>query len=236
MLLFHAGTPFPLLAEGTYSYSDAQKHAERVDGWLGLQTTQIESALYERGCMARAPNSSRDHQQLWIGLATQNLLTPYVEIRRILHRLNPQPGDTVVDLGAAYGRIGFVMGRHYPQVRFVGYEFVGERLRESQKCLQKFKFSNVRMEHADLSAPGFMPEEAGFYFIYDYGKPAAIEKTLHDLRKIASRRPIKIVARGQTIQQSIASRHTSWLKKVGTAESNGRSSIYLSLDKRAPSH
>jgi precorrin-6B methylase 2 len=230
MLQFHPGLPFPLLKEGTYTYADAQNHAERVDGWLGLQTLRVESALNERGCMARAPNSTQDHQQLWIGLATQNLLTPYVEIRRILGILNPQPGDTVVDLGAAYGRIGFVIGQHYPDVQFLGYEFVGERLRESQKCLQRLKFQNVKMEHADLSAPGFIPDEARFYFIYDYGKPRAIEKTLHDLRRIAQRRRIEIVARGQTCQQAIASRHTSWLKKQCLAESNGRSSIYISLE------
>jgi protein-L-isoaspartate O-methyltransferase len=234
MLTFHPNIPFPLLAEGAYSYAEAQSHSERVDRWLGLQTSQVEEILSLRGCLARAPNATRDHQQLWIGLATQNLLTPYIEIRRILESLKMKSGETVIDLGAGYGRMGFIIGRHHPEIQFVGYEFVGERLREAKKCLARMKFTNVRMEHADLNSPSFTPASAEYYFIYDYGKPAAIEKTLHDLRRIAEARrnlgqTITVVARGKTCQQSIASRH-SWLKKICTSEPNGRSSIYRTRD------
>ncbi|MEQ1876078.1 MAG: class I SAM-dependent methyltransferase [Bdellovibrionia bacterium] len=224
MLVFHAGTPFPLMDEDSYSYPEAQAHAERVDKWLGLQTERIENALVETGCRASAPNSTKDHQNLWIGLATESLLTPYVEIRGLLHFLKPKPSETVIDLGAAYGRVGIVIGHHYPQVQFIGYEFVGERLRESQRLLGRLKYPNVRMEHADLASKAFQPARADYYFIYDYGKPAAIEKTLHDLRRFAENREIKVIARGPTCPTVIASRH-KWLVKL---EKCGRSTVFVS--------
>lgn len=210
--------------EDSYSYSEAQAHAERVDQWLGLQTNRIEEALIETGCNARAPNSQKDHQNLWIGLATQSLLTPYVEIRTLLHFLKPKPFEAIVDLGAAYGRMGIVVGHHYPDVNFIGYEFVGERLRESQRLLKKLRYPNVKMEHADLSSPGFLPARADYYFLYDYGKPAAIEKTLHDLRRIAETKPITVIARGPTCPATIATRH-KWLSKLDKC---GRSTVFVS--------
>ena len=36
-----------------------------------------------------------------------------------------------------------------------------------------------------MSSPSFEPAKASYYFIYDYGKPSAIEKTLYDLKRIA---------------------------------------------------
>jgi protein-L-isoaspartate O-methyltransferase len=227
MMMFHPSHPFPLLDEGAYSYAESQANAETADKWLGLQTSKVESVLSERGCFSRAPNANQDHQQLWIGLATQNLLTPYLEIRRILKLLNPQPGQLIADLGAAYGRMAFVVGHHYPNVHFVGYEFVGERLKEGARCLTRLGYKNVRMQHADLSSKDFAPAEADYYFIYDYGKPKAIEKTLYDLRRIAELKSIRVVARGKACQSAIASRH-SWLKKIQNSESSGRSSIYRS--------
>lgn len=227
MLQFHPNDPYPLFSAEDFSYSEIQSHSEAVDRWLGLQVEEIEYSLAKVGCRSRAPGSGGEHQQLWFGLASRSLLTPYSEIRSLLARLQLQPGSTVVDLGAGYGRMGFVIGRHHPSVSFIGYEYVGERVREARRCLEKMNYSSARMVHADLSSPTFNPEPADHYFMYDYGTQKAIEKTLHDLRRIARRRPITIVGRGRHCRMAIESRHY-WLAKKFPLEPEGRTTVYVS--------
>lgn len=128
-------------------------------------------------------------------------MTLYVELRAILHQLIPQPGQTVVDLGAAYGRLGFIIGRHYRGVRFVGYEYAGERLEEGRRCLTRFVSKehsrDFRLIHADLASKSLHLEEADIYFIYDFGALNVIEKILFDLRRLSNSRTITVVGRGR---------------------------------------
>src|SRR5690606_13371721 len=123
----------------------------------------------------------------------QSMLTPYIEIRILLESLQLPSGSRVVDLGAGYGRMGFVIGKNYPQLEFIGYEMVPERVEEACRVLNRFAYPNVRMEECDLSAPSFRPEPADCYFLYDYGTRADVEKTLLDLQSIARARPITVV-------------------------------------------
>ena len=174
MIPFNPADPYPLLSPESkdplaeHSYLETQDHAAKVDAWLGLKVDDVESYLTKKGCRSRAPGALREQQQLWIGLASKSLLTPYTEIRSLLHRLNPPPGSTIVDLGTGYGRMGFVVGRHYPDVNFIGYEYVGERIKEGRRCMTPLKFAHVSLEHADLSDPAFVPAVAEYYFIYDF--------------------------------------------------------------------
>lgn len=213
MIAFQPSEPFPQIAADFYEYADAQAHADRVDKWLGLNIDAVERKLGERGCLARAVSDNREHQELWIGLAVKSLLTPYVEIRSLLSALGPRPGHSVVDLGAAYGRMGFVIERHFPGVRFTGYEYVGERVEEGRRAFARHGLRASELEHADLSASGFRPAPADIYFLYDYGTSKAIEKTLHDLRRIALGRDIALVARGARCREAIQQRHP-WLTQM----------------------
>ncbi|MDZ4676742.1 MAG: class I SAM-dependent methyltransferase [Oligoflexia bacterium] len=224
MISFLNSDPYPLLPSESHSYAQAQQHSHHVDEWLGLQSEKIEKNLSENGCALKAGHS-KERQELWIGLAVKSLLTPYTEIRSMLEKLNPQAGSVVVDLGAAYGRMGFVIGRHYPDVNFVGYEFVGERVKEGRRCLEAFKYNLVKLEHADLSSPDFTPLNADYYFIYDYGNEKAVEKTLHDLRRIAQTREITVIGRGRLSRELIERRHP-WLSRMKTPEHCGHISIY----------
>lgn len=217
MIPFQPADPFPLLDVDSIETAHAQSHADSVDRWLGLDIKSAESALAVRGCRSRADSNSRDHQELWIGLAIRSLLTPYVEIRALLHSLGLSPGQSVVDLGAAYGRMGFVIERHFPGVCFTGYEFVGERVEQARRCYVRHGLRASKMEHADLSAPDFRPIPADVYFLYDYGTPKAIEKTLHDLRRISLGRDLVLVARGKRCQEAIGLRHPWLLQQRGSA-------------------
>jgi hypothetical protein len=203
-------------------YRAAQALSEHTDRWLGLETALTEQAL--SGSDARQPGT-----QLWIGLPVQAMLTPYSELLQILEDLAPAPGQTVIDLGAGYGRMGFVIARHYPEVHFVGYELAAPRVREGLRCFQNQGLSPSRIQllHADISAASFTPPSADYYFIYDYGTRDAIQKTLEDLRTLASSRPITVVGRGRATRDTIERRHP-WLSQVISPQHRGNYSIYRS--------
>jgi len=207
---------FPALPIGHYTYSQAQDHSEEVDRWLGLRTEEIEAGL-----------RPVEGQNLWIGLPTRTLLTPYTEILEMLSRLRLLPGQTVVDLGAGYGRMGFVVGQHFPGVKFIGYEYVLARVEEARRCLNPWNFPDIRMEQANLADLAFSPAIADAYFLYDYGTREAIRKTLEDLRAIAARQPITVIGRGRASRDAIE-RETPWLSQVNRPEHHGNYTIYKS--------
>jgi hypothetical protein len=224
MIPFNPLDPFPLLSPDSHTYGDAQKHSEAVDNWLGLDTSRVEAQIIE-------DTFDDPTQQLWIGLAPKKLLTPYTEIRAFLDILKPPPGSTLVDLGAGYGRIGFVLTRHYPQVHFIGYEFVQQRVSEGMRCLAKFPHSLSRLYQIDLQTPAFKPAAAELYFLYDFGTREAIEKILQDLKRIAASRSITVVGRGRASRDAIERNHP-WLSQVCPPEHHAHSSIYRSSDDR----
>ncbi len=213
--------PYPLLPEITDL--EAMQHSEAIDHWLGFDIVTVEKLIH-----ARLGNSRLgDAQEYWVGLNIQSLLTPYTEIRKLLKLLEIKPGDRLIDLGAGYGRIGFVMGHYYPDSSFVGYEAVEERVQETHRCLKRWNFPNVQMELADLSAQNFKPEAADFYFIYDYGTRPAVEKTLEDLKEVARTRKITVIGRGRLSRDAIE-RHHPWLSQVHAPLHFKNYSIYFS--------
>lgn len=231
MVQFERRDPFPHLAPDSFSKKEARDHSREVDRYLGLNVDQIERQLTASGSSAPAKDASGDHQQLWFGLDPQDLLTPYIEIRATLESLKQdgffESSKHVVDLGAAYARMGFVIERHFSNVSFTGYEYVGERVFEAARALNKIGAQRSWIEHADLTSSSFQLPFADIYFIYDYGTPKAIEKTLHDLKRISSARQILIVARGRACRYSIESRH-AWLRKANPLAPERAITVYRS--------
>lgn len=220
MLKFDPLNPFPLLAEEGHSYADAQAHSTVVDAWLGLEVDAAEAIV--------SANPNEQDQNLWRDLPAKTLLTPYTELRRILGLLDPQPGDLVVDLGAAYGRMGFVIAEHYPGTQFVGYELADARVNAGVAAMKQRHLPNlIRLEKADLSSLEFRPETARFYFLYDYGSRRAIQKTLDDLREISVTKKIRVVGRGRAVRDAIE-RECPWLSQVNQPVHTSHFSIYSS--------
>ena len=222
MLPFVAANPYPLLTTQTHTYAEEQVHAAEVDRWLGLRTEEIERELV-------CNTAPEERKALWIGLPVRSLLTPYTEIRNILQHLQPRPAETVVDLGAGYGRIGFVMGKHFPESRFLGYEFVESRVAEANRCLKLRNIQNATVLQADLKAKLFAPQQAEYYFLYDYSTPASIQKTLNDLGSIAKLRKITVVGRGRSGRDLIEQQHP-WLSQVVRPQHGPHYSIYRSRE------
>lgn len=225
MLAFDPENPFPLVsAVDATNYAEAQLHSEAVDRWLGVETGRIEQEIKQEDA---ATQKNPQDQEFWIGLPVQRLLTPYTEIRLLLSQLNPPSHSTVIDLGAGYGRMGFVLGRHYPEVNFIGYEVVKKRVQEAKRCLALADCPRAQMVIADLADPGFRPLLADYYFLYDYGSRSAIEKTLQDLREIARSRTITVVGRGRASRDAIERDHP-WLSQVCEPRHFAHYSIYRS--------
>jgi len=213
MIDFDENNLFPLLDPCSFTYADAQAHAKKVDDFLGLQIETVETFLKQN---KKAPPDSEP----WIGLPSQALQTPYIEIRYILSLLGLKEGNHLIDLGAGYGRMGLVMKAHYPETKFTGYEFIPERVKEGSRMLPSLKVQ-------DLSLPDFTPEPADIYFIYDFGSRSAIQKTLLDLQSISRQRPIRVVGRGRSSRDAIERSHP-WLSQVISPTHYEHFSIYRS--------
>jgi len=197
-------------------------HSDQVDQWLGLRIEDTE-------CLIRPP-ASETRSELWTRLPARSFLTPYTELRSILEKVHPNAGQTIIDLGAGYGRMAFVLARHFPGVHFIGYEIAQERVAEATRALHALHPSaHAQLLSVDLSTPTFAPAAAPFYFLFDYGTEAAVSKTLEDLKKIASRQTICVIARGRLSRHLIDCRHP-WLSQVVPPWHAAHISIYRSAN------
>ncbi len=219
MLEFDPGNPFPLLELSPELYPASKRHAASVDEWLGLEVAATE---------ARLGKGPADSQERWLGRHSSIFLTPYVELRAWLEELKPGAGETVVDLGAGYGRLGFVMARHYSSTAFVGFELVRERVAAGSRALQRFGASNARLLEANIADPAWSPPAAEIYFIYDYGTKTAIAKTLADLRELSKKRGVRVVGRGRAVRDQIEREHP-WLGSVHAPLHRAHYSLYRSF-------
>ncbi len=218
MFEFNPADPFPHLPLEPSSYPAAKRHAAMADRWLGIEVEKVEAKIRDPG----------DGQQRWLDRHPSIFLTPYVELRAWLEQLRPEAGSAVVDLGAGYGRLGFVLARHFPECRFLGFELVPERVKEAAKALERFGAGRASMLQADISDPSWKPPVAEIYFIYDYGTREAISKTLGDLRELARGHGIQVVGRGRAVRDCVEKDHP-WLGAVHPPLHEAHYSLYRSF-------
>ena len=194
-----------------------RQHAQMIDKILGFRLRYIEEMLIAE---ARGFDPDGSHEtwgpsmhegvQTWVGLELQTLQTPYSEILRILQLLKLRPYQHVVDLGAAYGRMGIIIGGLYLKNSFAGYEYVKARVDEGNRVFQELGLKRSQLHTQDLFASSFDLPEADIYFIYDYGQVEHIDRTLRQIEMMARTRPVKVVVRGKFTKRIIADRH-EWL-------------------------
>ncbi|MFP5385968.1 MAG: hypothetical protein ACLGHN_07800 [Bacteriovoracia bacterium] len=194
-----------------------RQHSQMVDRILGFRQKYIEEMLVAE---ARGFEPEGSHEtwgpsmhkgiQTWVGLDLQTLQTPYSECLRILQLLKIKPYQHLIDLGAAYGRMGIVIGGLYIKNTFTGYEYVKGRVDEGNRVLKELGFHRCNLIQQDLADPEFELPEADVYFIYDYGQVEHINHTLFQIQKVSEKRPVKVVVRGKFTKRIIADRHL-WL-------------------------
>jgi hypothetical protein len=215
--------PFPLL-KPALGYREAQAHSHTVDQWLGLRISETEKQIAENTLDAN------ERKEKWVGLDPQALQTPYTEIRTILNALKFKAGETIIDLGAGYGRMGFVVGRHFAESNFIGYEISKERVQEGNRVLSAFDYSNISLREQDLAKADFELPRAEIYFVYDFGTPASIQKMLDRLKEYSKTQPVCVVGRGRGVRDQIE-RHEFWLSAVVTPQHFGNFSIYRTRER-----
>lgn len=194
-----------------------RQHSGMVDKILGFRVRYIEEMLV---ASARGFDPDGSHEswgpmihegvQTWVGLDLQTLQTPYSELLRILQILKLKPYQHVVDLGAAYGRMGVIIGGLHIKNSFTGYEYVKARVDEGNRIYHQLGLNRCGLIADDLARSEFELPEADIYFIYDYGQVEHIDRTLDQLRVMSTKRPIKIVVRGKFTKRIIADRH-EWM-------------------------
>lgn len=194
-----------------------RQHSLSVDKILGMRFRYVEEMLIAE---ARGFEPDGSHEtwgpnlhhgvQTWVGLDVQTLQTPYSEIMRIFQLLKLKPYQSVVDLGAAFGRMGIVVGGLYIKNSFVGYEYVKARVDEGNRLYKELGITNSKLLAQDLVDPAFEMPEADIFFIYDYGQVQHIDHTLKQIGAIAMKRPVKLVVRGKFTKRIIEEHHP-WL-------------------------
>ncbi len=197
-----------LLLKIPANYEEAKTQSVQIDQQLGFSISEVEQRL-----LARQADFKINDQQIWSHLSPQVWQTPYSEIREMIDQLDPQDGETWLDLGAGYGRMGIVLGMLRPRVKFVGYELVQERANEGQRIFEKLDLANCILKQADIAAADFELMTAEAYFIYDFGTRKNILAMLERLKEIAKKRNIRVIGRGRDIRQWIGYSHP-WLSQV----------------------
>lgn len=222
---FDPSDPFPRMTPRTWEYRDQIAHGRAADAWLGLQISRTETEIASR--WKTNPDLSLTGTQAWVGLSPDSLQTPYTELRQMLDAISPPPGSIVCDLGAGYGRMGFVIQRHFPEAEFLGLELVGERVKEGAEALARHECSRARLVEQDLAAPDFELPRAAAYFLYDFGSREAITRILGELRLRARTEPVTVIGRGRATRDSIE-RGEPWLSQVSPPIHFDTFSIYRS--------
>lgn len=211
-----------------------QQHAEMLDNILGFRLRYIEEMLIAEaqgfdpdGCLDTWGPDMHNGAQTWVGLDLKTLQTPYSEIQRILQLLKIRPYQHIIDLGAAYGRMGIIIGGLYIKNSFQGYEFVRSRVDEGNRIYQELGLRKCELVTQDLSADNFKLPMADVYFIYDFGQVEHIERTLKQIASNANKRPVKVAARGKYTKQIIHHSHP-WLELKYEGKLDGVFSLYVS--------
>lgn len=199
------------------SYADQKADSEVLDRALGLDVEGVERVV-------RARYKNPEGQEFWLQLDISSLLTPYGEFYEIIKAISPSQGDLWVDLGAAYGRLGFALSEAAPATRFLGFESVNERVMEGSKMLDKHA-PNAKLICQDISLRSWSPPIAHVYFIYDFGSRTAIAKIIEDLRLIAREHSITVIGRGRAVRDHIE-QCAPWLSQVVSPVHRERYSIY----------
>lgn len=205
-------------------YASAKLQSQKLDQMFGYNCEAIENHLLQ---IHQNEALADQNRQYWYGLELQSLQTPYSEIMAMVQVLNPQPGELWLDLGAAYGRLGLVLGLVRPEVQFKGYESVPQRVAEGQRIFESWKISPESLSCVDLAAENFQLPSADLYFVYDFGSRNDIYVVLEKLRQIAQSRSVRVVARGRGLRNWLYM-DFPWLSQIYTPEDFGNWSIFRS--------
>lgn len=184
-----------------------------IDEAFGLNARKVTDDLNQLS--AKEVEDRFGEELVWTGFGNRNLLTPYFEFQNIIDKLDPKPGQLLVDLGSGLGRQGLFLGVNRPDVRFHGYEIVPERVSETQRVAKDLELSNVKFSQQDLSDPKFKPEAADFYYAFNPVSGATFLKMMNDLREqaVAHGKPFTLVLAFSKDVKRVLENNTGFVEK-----------------------
>ena len=150
---------------------------------------------YQRdvGMFASPTQSERLYEGAGIGVQTS-----YATILIAIDELAPLAGQTIIDLGSGYGRVGFIIGLLRPDVEFIGYEYVPHRIDVSNAVAKKAGLEkSVKFFTQDLAASDFRIPEADIYYMYDPFSQETYEKVFAQLKAMGRERSITVATKGR---------------------------------------
>lgn len=183
-------------------------HNNELDTVLGFHLYEVNRAVSDSIQTSNGTPARFGQERVWQGYDSMPQ-TGWLELREMMAGLDLKPGQTVVDLGAGFGRLGMLLGLLYPEVSFIGYEIVPERVEESkrvQKILGLSK-SKVQFIPVDMSLASFKPAMADIYYAWYPVSETTGEKLFRDLKEISITRPFRLV-----LLSGFAAKDFSWLE------------------------
>lgn len=161
---------------------------------------------YERELMMENVPETRERIFENSGAGVQ---TSYATAMVALQALDMRPGETLIDLGSGYGRVGILGGLLREDLQFVGYEFVRHRVECSQNSGERAGLGHVRFHCQDLGDPDFEIPAAAVYYLYDPFNEETYRRVLRRIHAVASRKPVRVVTNADA---------GAWFQKFMTPE------------------
>lgn len=189
-----------------------------IDALFGLQLESISTKI------AKIPKDQilekYGPEKILKSYPTPLLFTPYFRIHKIVEKLNPQPGHTLIDIGSGFGRMGFYLAILYPEVRFLGYEILAERCLEAKRVARALGLGpNTQFLECNVGRSDFKVAAADFYFLYDSLVPPTLEKVFRELRSIGQKQRVQIAMSGRLLYHYM--QNLTWLKETHTNQELG---------------
>lgn len=230
-MLLEVGAELELGLEKLRHWSETMSSRE-IDILVGLEIRQIEKYLLSEA-LKISPDADisglgralHDGNQTWIGLDERTLCTGYDEIFKMFDIIGLEEKSRVIDLGAAYGRMGLVMHSIQPDAEYLGFEYVLERVDEGNRVFKKFHCEKAHLITQDLFHESFQMPEADIYFIYEYGRIDHIKHTLEQLQAASFGRKVKLIVRGDSTNSMIYYHHP-WIASVYKPRHEENFSVY----------
>lgn len=187
-------------------------------GWL-LNDSFIDRILGLRSLEISEQESSsslhlKDPYAYW-GAPPDALLTPYSTISKIMRYFAPREGQTVIDLGTAFGRPGIFLGIMKPGVKFVGYEFLKDRVSEGQRVVESLGLSNnIHLVKKDLNDPDLDLSAGDHFFIYNGFSEQLEQKIMSDLERLSKHKQIRVLHWRNSSSEGVFKSRYPWLRRV----------------------
>lgn len=136
------------------------------DSVIGLYTPASETKLVQ---IALEKKSIEQESSMRVrgSFEYSHTQTHYSVLMDLFNYLAPAPGESFIDIGSGFGRVGFFIGLCFPEIKYKGYELVRERVDCSVQVGNRNQFKNIDFEAMDLLKPSFKLPVSDYYFFYD---------------------------------------------------------------------